>query len=154
MASKRPPIEVAEISQNLKNSTGQGINAFFSPTPQPPVTPTSDIKKPSVPRDHGTGVPGNHGTKVPGAKREIARRHPSFARSPNECMSVHTHRYKTISTERTLFFFQSILNLCSKGRIRKQQFDQYPHNLSLRHPPANSPFALGCPASKLVIEIS
>jgi hypothetical protein len=65
MANKRPPdIEVTEISQNLKNSTGQGMNALFSPTPQPPVTPVEQVRKPSVPRNHGTGVPGYRGTIV------------------------------------------------------------------------------------------
>jgi hypothetical protein len=84
MASKRPPIEVADISQNLKASTGQGINAFFSQTPQASDVPAVPERKARVPGDHGTGVPRNHGTVVPGRhgttvpvnKREIARRHP------------------------------------------------------------------------------
>jgi hypothetical protein len=75
MASKRPPIEVAEISQNLKDSRGQGMNAFFSQVPQTAVTPTEEKKAPVL-RNHGTGVPGNRGTTIPIAKREIARRHP------------------------------------------------------------------------------
>jgi hypothetical protein len=76
MASKRPPIEVAEISQNLRDSKGQGMNAFFSQAPPAPVSPTVQEKKAPVLRNHGTGVPGNHGTTVPVVKREIARRHP------------------------------------------------------------------------------
>src|SRR4051812_33286285 len=74
MASKRPPIEVADISQNLRDSKGQGMNAFFSsphPTPAPAVTKQQSV---SVPRYPGTTVPRNHGTTV--LKREIKRRHP------------------------------------------------------------------------------
>ena len=76
MASKRPPIEVTEISQNLKDSTGRGMGAFFS-TPAPAsAPPTMSEAKTPILRNHGTGVPGNRGTTVPVAKREIARRHP------------------------------------------------------------------------------
>jgi hypothetical protein len=73
MASKRPPIEVTEISQNLRDSTGRGLGAFFS-SPVP-ARPTRE-EEPPEPRNHGTGVPGNHGTAVPVTRREIARRHP------------------------------------------------------------------------------
>ena len=76
MASKRPPIEVTEISQNLKDSRGQGMNAFFSSPPQATPVPVPQEEKAPVLRNHGTGVPRNQGTKVPSAKREIARRHP------------------------------------------------------------------------------
>jgi hypothetical protein len=76
MASKRPPIEVAEISQNLRDSKGQGMNAFFSQPPPAQIAPPTQEKKAPVLRNHGTGVPGNRGTTVPGARREIARRHP------------------------------------------------------------------------------
>ena len=75
MASKRPPIEVADISQNLRDSKGQGMQAFFSPPPQEAVVAPPE-KKLVVPRNHGTGVPGNRSTTVPVKKREIARRHP------------------------------------------------------------------------------
>jgi hypothetical protein len=73
-SSKRPPIEVADISQNLRDSKGQGMNAFFSsphPTPAPAVTKQGSAL---VPRHPGTTVLRNHGTTVP--KREIKRRHP------------------------------------------------------------------------------
>src|SRR3954471_14441546 len=76
MANKRPPIEVAQISQNLRDSRGQGMNAFFSPVPPAPVTPIEPEKKTPVLRNHGTGVPRDRGTTVPVVKREIARRHP------------------------------------------------------------------------------
>jgi hypothetical protein len=76
MANKRPPIEVAEISQNLKDSRGQGMNAFFTQPPAAQITPPAEEKKAPVLRNHGTGVPGNRGTTEPGARREIARRHP------------------------------------------------------------------------------
>ena len=76
MVNKRPPIEVSEISQNLKSSTGQGFNAFFS---QPSTTPSVQEvqeRKPLVPRNPGTEVPRYQGTKEPLARREIKRRHP------------------------------------------------------------------------------
>src|SRR5438105_3804990 len=76
MANKRPPIEVTQISQNLRDSRGQGLNAFFSQTPPAPVAPTTEEKKAPVVRNHGTGVPRDRGTTVPVVKREIARRHP------------------------------------------------------------------------------
>jgi hypothetical protein len=76
MASKRPPIEVAEISQNLKDSTGRGMNAFFSQPLPAQIAPPAQDKKAPVLRNHGTGVPGNRGTTVPEVRREIARRHP------------------------------------------------------------------------------
>ena len=76
MANKRPPIEVEEISQNLRDSKGQGMKAFFSQSPPAPVVTTAQEKKTPAPRNHGTGVPGNRGTTVPVARREIARRHP------------------------------------------------------------------------------
>lgn len=77
MASKRPPIEVEEIAQNLKSSAGQGINAFFSqPTPAS-APPQQRERRVPVPRDPGTGVPRDRSTKVPaGVRREIKRRHP------------------------------------------------------------------------------
>jgi hypothetical protein len=58
MASKRPPIEVAEISQNLRDSRGQEMNAFFSQTPPEPATPVAVEKKAPAPRNHGTGYQG------------------------------------------------------------------------------------------------
>jgi hypothetical protein len=76
MANKRPPIEVTEISQNLKDSTGRGMNAFFSQPPPAQIARSAQEKKAPVLRNHGTGVPGNRGTTVPGERREIARRHP------------------------------------------------------------------------------
>jgi hypothetical protein len=76
MANKRPPIEIADISENLKASTGQGFNAFFPSAPPAPAMPTSRDNETSVLRNHGTGVPGNRGTTVPVGKRKIKRRHP------------------------------------------------------------------------------
>jgi len=76
MANKRPPIEVTEISQNLKGSTGRGMNAFFSQPPPAQIVPPPQENKAPVLRNHGTGVPGSRGTTVPGERREIARRHP------------------------------------------------------------------------------
>jgi|tagenome__1003787_1003787.scaffolds.fasta_scaffold20847185_3 hypothetical protein len=94
MASKRPPIEVAEISQNLRDSRGQGMNAFFS---QPaPTTPETEVKKAPDPRNHGTVVPGDRGTTVPVVKREIARRHPF------DVYADQLHALKKLSMEEKL----------------------------------------------------
>src|SRR5687767_9985837 len=75
MASKRPPIQVTELTDNLKASTGQGINAFFSQsTPQPALpekgTPTAQPKNAEPPVRPVPVVP-----PVPG-KRIMRRRHP------------------------------------------------------------------------------
>ncbi len=35
MANKRPPLEIGELTQNLKHSTGKGADAFFSTPPSP-----------------------------------------------------------------------------------------------------------------------
>ena len=42
MAHKRPPLEIKEITKSLKESKGQGVGAFFPPTP----TKTPDNKAP------------------------------------------------------------------------------------------------------------
>src|SRR3954452_4811760 len=76
MANKRPPIEVTEISQNLKDSTGRGMNAFFSQPPSAQIAPPVQEKEAPVLQNRGTGVPRYRGTTVPGERREIARRHP------------------------------------------------------------------------------
>jgi hypothetical protein len=74
MASKRPPIEIADISQNLRESKGQGINAFFSSPQQAPTPAVTKQTRTPAPRYPGTPVPENHSTAVP--RREIKRRHP------------------------------------------------------------------------------
>jgi len=74
MASKRPPIKIADISQNLRESKGQGINAFLSSPQQTPTPAVTKQTKAPAPRDRGTPVPGNRSTTV--LKREIKRRHP------------------------------------------------------------------------------
>jgi hypothetical protein len=78
MASRRPPIEVSELSQGLRESTGRGLNAFFTAQPPAPpiqtVTPPPTPKNQPAPRYSGTPVPGDRDTTVP--RREIKRRHP------------------------------------------------------------------------------
>jgi|SRR4051794_19639004 hypothetical protein len=75
MASKRPPIELEELTRNLKSSTGQGINAFFTqPSPErstPEKASRAAQPKASVPPVRSVPVvpPG------PG-KRIMRRRHP------------------------------------------------------------------------------
>lgn len=91
MASKRPPLEIDALSENLRASTGRGMAAFFS-TPTPSSQDDTDSNnraaaKP-VPQYRGTTVPGAtktspgtpvpqyRGTAVPAPKRDIKRRHP------------------------------------------------------------------------------
>jgi len=51
MAHKRPPLEIKAITASLKESKGQGVDAFFPPPP----THAAD-KKPSKPKEH-TSIP-------------------------------------------------------------------------------------------------
>ena len=49
-SSKRPPLELDELTNNLKQSSGKGVDAFFSSPPQPqeekkPVMQEEDDKK-------------------------------------------------------------------------------------------------------------
>lgn len=37
MASKRPPLEMDDITTNLKHSSGKGVDAFFSQSPTQPT---------------------------------------------------------------------------------------------------------------------
>jgi hypothetical protein len=42
-SSKRPPLELDDLTNNLKQSSGKGINAFFSSPPPP-----QEKKKPAI----------------------------------------------------------------------------------------------------------
>src|SRR5215217_9672019 len=46
MANKRPPLEIGELTQNLKQSTGKGTDAFF-PSPPPPQEVQKNTPRPS-----------------------------------------------------------------------------------------------------------
>src|SRR3954451_22111611 len=71
MASKRPPVEVEGLTENLRSSNGRGMNAFFSqPTPSEQTKPAGDPKRVVPPERPGPVVP-----VVPG-KRIMRRRHP------------------------------------------------------------------------------
>jgi hypothetical protein len=72
MASKRPPIELEELTNNLKSSTGQGINAFFSKPAQEHSAPEKQSRTPQVvaPVRPVPVVPPGPG------KRIMRRRHP------------------------------------------------------------------------------
>src|SRR4051794_34982040 len=74
MANKRPPIEVAELTQNLRESTGRGLGAFFPsaarmeksqgiPPPVPPGVP-EPVRVPPEQR------------LVPKTKRKMKERQP------------------------------------------------------------------------------
>jgi hypothetical protein len=52
MAHKRPPLEIKDITESLKESKGQGVGVFF-PTPPHKTPHNQDVKlpeKPPVPR--------------------------------------------------------------------------------------------------------
>jgi hypothetical protein len=77
MASKRPPIKIADISQNLRESKGQGINAFLSSPQQTPTPAVTKQTKAPAPRYPGTPVPRYRGAIVPryqgGRLRDVTR---------------------------------------------------------------------------------
>jgi hypothetical protein len=73
--AKRPPIQLEELTDNLKASTGRGVNAFFSqPSPQPTTpekgTESRQQQRPAPPVRPVPVVP-----PVPG-KRIMRRRYP------------------------------------------------------------------------------
>src|SRR4051812_44795880 len=69
MASKRPPIELEELTNNLKSSTGQGINAFFSQPRPEQLAPERETRAPQV-------TPPVRPVPVVPGKRIMRRRHP------------------------------------------------------------------------------
>jgi hypothetical protein len=83
-SNKRPPLELDDLTNNLKQSSGQGIGAFF-----PAQSPPQEEKKPIVQEEqvkdkkqNGTPHPvpdGVSSTQYPSVtpqKREIKRRQP------------------------------------------------------------------------------
>jgi hypothetical protein len=75
MANKRPPIQMVGLANNLKASTGQGINAFFSQPNTQTTTPETgtESRQKERPAPSVRPVPGV--PLVPG-KRIMRRRHP------------------------------------------------------------------------------
>jgi hypothetical protein len=52
-SNKRPPLELDDLTNNLKQSSGRGVDAFFSP--QRP--PQEEEKKPVIQEESGTNRP-------------------------------------------------------------------------------------------------
>ena len=50
-SSKRPPLELDDLTNNLKQSSGKGVNAFFSSPP-----PSQEEKKPVIQEEQDKGV--------------------------------------------------------------------------------------------------
>jgi hypothetical protein len=85
-SSKRPPLELDDLTNNLKQSSGRGVNAFFSAPPprEAEKTPllreareqTESLKEPRHPVPPVPGVPGV--LPVPGVppKRVMKERWP------------------------------------------------------------------------------
>jgi hypothetical protein len=73
MASKRPPLEIDELTNNLKQSSGKGIGAFFPPQPN------NTNVKPLIHKDESTSP-----TPTPDIDREIQHSEPKSRRQDPE----------------------------------------------------------------------
>jgi hypothetical protein len=73
-SSKRPPLELDDLTNNLKQSSGKGVDAFFSAPPPP-----QEEKKPVIQEEKGKKVKQNgtpHTVLQPDAeKRPVKPRH-------------------------------------------------------------------------------
>ena len=69
MANKRPPLEIDELTNNLKQSSGKGIGAFF------PSQPDSESVKPLIREDRSTPP-----TPTPEINHEIQHSEPKSRR--------------------------------------------------------------------------
>jgi hypothetical protein len=61
-SNKRPPLELDELTNNLKQSSGKGVDAFFSSPPPPqvekkPVIREEQVEQRKVPKHNGTLSP-------------------------------------------------------------------------------------------------
>jgi hypothetical protein len=61
-SNKRPPLELDELTNNLKQSSGKGVDAFFSSPPLPqeekkPVIREEQVEQRKVPKQNGTLSP-------------------------------------------------------------------------------------------------
>jgi hypothetical protein len=81
-SNKRPPLEMDDLTNNLKQSSGKGIGVFFPPQPAPqeekkPVTQEDkQDKQNGTPSSVPEGVsPTQYSSETP-QKREIKRRQP------------------------------------------------------------------------------
>jgi hypothetical protein len=76
-SSKRPPLELDDLTNNLKQSSGKGVDAFFSAPPPPqqekkPVMQEEQEKQKKVAKQNGTP----HAVPQPDAeKRPVKPRH-------------------------------------------------------------------------------
>jgi hypothetical protein len=83
-SNKRPPLELDDLTNNLKQSSGKGVDAFFSAPLSPQAEKKPVIQKEQVKKDKQNGTPhpvpdGTPSTQYPAAtpkKREIKRRQP------------------------------------------------------------------------------
>jgi hypothetical protein len=80
--NKRPPLEMDDLTNNLKESSGQGIGAFFPAQPTPlPEKPRiqeeqdKDNKQNSTPHPVPDRTSSQYPSETP-QKREIKRRQP------------------------------------------------------------------------------
>jgi hypothetical protein len=81
--NKRPPLEMDDLTNNLKESSGQGIGAFFPAQPTPlPEKPRIQEEQDKQDKQNGSlppvpeEVPSTQYSSVAPQKREIKRRQP------------------------------------------------------------------------------
>jgi hypothetical protein len=79
-SNKRPPLELDDLTNNLKRSSGKGIGVFFPPQPAPqeekkPVTQEEDKQNGTPSSVSDTVSPTAYPSTKP-KKREIKRRQP------------------------------------------------------------------------------
>jgi hypothetical protein len=74
--AKRPPIQLDELTDNLKTSTGRGMNAFFSSQPTPQAAIQEKASSPAQTKKLVPPVPPVPVVPPVPGKRIMRRRHP------------------------------------------------------------------------------
>ena len=70
-SNKRPPLELDELTNNLKQSSGRGVDAFFSPQPPPQEEKKPVIREEQVEQRKG---PQQNGILSPTQPAEVNKR--------------------------------------------------------------------------------
>jgi hypothetical protein len=75
-SSKRPPLELDDLTNNLKRSSGKGVDAFFSspPTPQEEKKPVIQEEQEKESKQNGT----LHIVSQPDAEKRPVKPHHGF----------------------------------------------------------------------------
>ena len=67
-SNKRPPLELDDLTNNLKQSSGKSVDAFFSAPP-----PLQEVRKPVI-REEQRKEPKHNGTLSPVQPAEVKKR--------------------------------------------------------------------------------